>query len=263
MAVMPKILTLDLETSPIVGYVWGLREQNLSIDMIVEPWSVLCYCAKWFDSDKVISGNTGGRGKGWIRDDRRLMRELWELLDDADIVIAQNGKSFDLKMINARMIQQGLGPYAPVRVIDTLLNSRDRFRFPSNKLAYLSRALTDTPKSDHKRFPGFELWTEVLADNPAAWAEMLAYCETDVRATEKVYRKQLPWIRRHPNLGAYVEDKNPRCTNCASDDLQRRGYDTSQQGRYPRFKCNGCGAWSRGKAQQLATNVRKALLVGV
>jgi hypothetical protein len=214
------------------------------------------------DSDKVLKGHTGGRGRGWVRDDRRLMRELWELLDEADAVIAQNGKSFDLKMINGRMIQQGLGPYSPVKVIDTLLVSRDRFRFPSNKLAYVSKKLTDTPKSEHKSFPGFELWTEVLADNPKAWDEMLKYCETDVRATEKVYLKQRPWIRRHPNLGAYVEDKEPRCTNCASDKLQRRGYETSQQGRYPRFKCNECGTWMRGKAQQLAHEVRKNLLVG-
>lgn len=258
-----KLLTLDLETSPIVGYVWGLREQNLSIDMIVEPWTVLCYCAKWLGSDKVISGHTGGRGAGWVRDDRRLMRELWSLLDEADAVVAQNGKSFDMKMLNGRMLQQGMKPYSPVRVIDTLLNSRDRFRFPSNKLAYLSRALTDTPKSTHKLFPGFELWTEVLADNPAAWKEMLAYCETDVRATEKVYLKQRPWIRRHPNLGAYAQDKNMRCTNCSSDKLQRRGYETTQQGQYARFQCNDCRAWSRGKTQQLSPAVRKNLLVSV
>lgn len=257
----PRILTLDLETSPILGYVWGVREQNLSPEQIVEDWSVLCFCAKWLDSDTIISGNIGGRGRGWVRDDRRLMRELWELLDEADAVIAQNGKKFDIKMINGRMIQHGLLPYSPVRVIDTLLNSRDRFRFPTHKLAYQSRVLTDTPKSDHRKFPGWELWIEVLADNPGAWAEMLAYCETDVRATEKVYLKQRPWIRRHPNLGAYVEDKNPRCTNCASDRLQRRGYDTTQQGRYPRFKCQGCGTWLRGKATQLSTEVRKNLLV--
>ncbi len=258
-----KILTLDLETSPLVCYTWGLRDQNPSIDMIVEDWSVLCYVAKWLDSDKVLKGHTGGRGKGWVRDDRRLMRELWELLDEADAVIAQNGKRFDLKMIDARMAQQGMKPYSPVRVIDTLIASRDRFRFPSNKLAYQSRVLTDTPKSTHKEFPGFELWTEVLNDNPKAWKEMLAYCETDVRATEKVYLKQRPWIRRHPNLAVYVDDKNPRCPHCTSDRLQSRGYESTQQGRYPRFVCNECGKWARGKQQGLAHNVRKALLVGV
>lgn len=260
---MPKILTLDLETAPIVGYVWGLREQNLSIDMIVEPWSVLCFCAKWIDSDDIISGNTGGRGKQNVRDDTALMRQLWDLLNEADIVIAQNGKAFDIKMLNGRMIQQGLKPYSPIRIIDTLLAARDRFRFPSNKLAFQSKVLTDTPKSEHKRFPGFELWTEVLADNPEAWDEMLAYCETDVRATEKVYHKQLPWIRRHPNLGAYLEDKNPRCTNCASDKLENDGYETTQQGKFDRLLCTSCGTWNRGKQQQLAHNVRKNLLVGV
>jgi len=257
-----RILTLDLETSPILGYVWALRDQNLSPEQIVEDWSVLCYCARWLGESKIIRGHCGGRGKGWVRDDRRLMRELWDLLDEADIVVAQNGKKFDIKMINGRMIQQGMKPYSPIRIIDTLLNSRDRFRFPTHKLAYQSRVLTDTPKSDHRKFPGWELWMEVLADNPAAWREMLAYCEIDVLACEKVYLEQRPWIRRHPNLGAYAEDKNMRCTNCSSDHLQRRGYETTQQGRYPRFKCMECGTWMRGKAQQLSHNVRKALMVG-
>lgn len=259
----PRILTLDLETSPILGYVWGLREQNLSVEQIVEDWSVLCYCAKWIDSDKIISGHTGGRGKGWVRDDRKLMRELWDLLDEADAVIAQNGKNFDLKMIDGRMVQHGMQPYSPVRVIDTLLNSRARFRFPTHKLAYQSRVMTDTPKSDHRKFPGWELWTEVLADNPKAWKEMLSYCETDVRATEKVYLKQRPWIRSHPNLAAYMEDKDLRCTACKSKLLQRRGYETTQQGRWPRFHCQECGKWNRGKQQQLHHAVRKAQLVGV
>jgi len=258
-----RILTLDLETSPILGLVWGLRDQNLSTEQIVEDWSVLCYCAKWMDSDKILSGHTGGRGKGWVRDDRRILRELWELLDEADAVVAQNGKRFDMKMIDGRMVQHGMKPYSPVKVIDTLLASRDRFRFPTHKLAYQSRVLTDTPKSDHRKFPGWELWTEVLADNPAAWKEMLAYCEIDVRATEKVYLKQRPWIRRHPNLGVYAEDKNIRCVGCASDRLQSRGYETTHQGRFPRYQCQACGKWNRGKMQQLATNVRKNLLVGL
>lgn len=257
-----RVLTLDIETSPIVGYVWGLWEQNLSIDMIKEDWSILCYCAKWLGEPKIISDYTGGRGKSKVRDDRKLMIGLWDLLDEADIVIAQNGKRFDLKKIDARMIMQGHKPYSPVRIIDTLINARARFAFPSNKLAYQSRVLTDTPKSEHKKFPGFELWLECLEDNPAAWKEMLAYNATDVVATEKVYLKQRPWIRSHPNIGAYLEDKNFCCTNCGSKELQRRGYATTQQGRWPRYQCQDCGAWTRGKQQQLPHDVRKALLVG-
>jgi hypothetical protein len=258
----PRILTLDIETKPLICYTWGIWEQNPSIDMIAEDWSILCYCAKWLDEPKVISEHTGGRGKAKVKDDRRLLVSLHELLDEADIVIAQNGKRFDLKKIDARMIQNGHKPYSPVRVIDTLVNARSRFGFTSNKLEFQSRILTDTPKSKHKKFPGFELWLECMNDNPEAWEEMIRYCATDVLATEKVYIKQRPWIRSHPNIGAYVEDHEPRCTNCGSDDLQARGFAMTQQGRYARFHCQSCGGWCRGKTQKLPHEVRKNLLVG-
>lgn len=257
----PRVLVLDIETSPIVGLVWALRDQNLSVDMIVKDWSILCYCAKWLGSDKVIREHTGGRGKSRVRDDKRLCRSLWALLDEADFVIAQNGKNFDLKMIDGRMLQHGMLPYSPVRVIDTLLASRRRFRHPSHKLAYQASRLTDTPKSTHKNFPGMELWTEVEKDNPRAWKEMLDYCEVDVRACEKVYMRQRPWIRSHPNMAVFVEDDEPRCPTCASDRLQSRGRETTQQGAYRRYHCQCCGAWPRGKIQQLHHTVRKSLLV--
>jgi hypothetical protein len=258
----PRILTLDIETKPIKGYVWGIWEQNLSLDMIEEDWSILCYCAKWLDEPKVISDYTGGRGKAKVKDDRKLCLSLHALLDEADLVIAQNGKKFDLKKIDSRMYQHNINPYSPVRVIDTLVNSRSRFSHTSNKLEWQSKISGGTQKSKHKQFPGAELWLECMKDNPKAWKEMLAYCATDVIATEHVYIRQRPWIRKHPNIGAYIEDKDPRCTTCGSKHLQSRGSETTQQGKYARYHCQDCGAWPRGKLQQLAHNVRKNLLVG-
>jgi hypothetical protein len=258
----PRILTLDIETKPLVCYTWGIWDQNPSIDMIAEDWSILCYCAKWLDSSKVISEHTGGRGRAKVKDDRRLLRSLHALLDEADIVVAQNGKRFDLKKIDARLIQQGHKPYSPVRVIDTLINARNRFAFTSNKLEFQSRILAKTHKSKHKEFPGFELWLECMKDNPKAWKEMIAYCSTDVLATEQVYLKQRPWARSHPNVATYIQDKDSRCDRCGSKNLQRRGYIYSQQGQYPRFQCSDCNGWSRGKSTNIVRDVRKNLLVG-
>ena len=35
-------------------------------------------------------------------DDKALMRKLWDLMDEADIVIGHNCDSFDIKKINSR-----------------------------------------------------------------------------------------------------------------------------------------------------------------
>lgn len=256
----PRILTFDIETAPLRALTWGIWEQNISLDQIEDDWSILCYCAKWYGEKELIYDYTGGRGKNKVRDDKKLVFGLRNLLDEADIVVAQNGLNFDLKKVDMRLLIHGYKPYSPVKVVDTMLVTKHRFAATSTKLAYLSKTLTDTPKDEHKAFPGFELWLECLRDNPKAWAEMKKYNCRDVVATEKVYKRLLPWIKNHPNVGAYIQDKERRCTKCGSKDLQRRGYALTMQNSYPRYQCNDCGGWLRGKQTELAREVRKSLL---
>jgi hypothetical protein len=261
--VTPRTLVIDIETSPIEAYVWQLFDQNVALNQIKTEWSILSYAAKWLDSPKVIYECTGGRGKKKVRDDRVLMKGLHELLDEAVIVVGQNHKKFDLKKIHARMIEHGYKPYSPIKTVDTTLEARKYFGFTSKKLEWMSKHLTVIPKDDHKEFPGFELWTECLADNPRAWRQMKRYNIRDVEATEAVYKRLLPWMATHPNAGAHIQDTEPRCPKCGSKDLQQRGYALTQQGSYPRWQCTDCGGWARGKTTTLHHEVRKNLLVGV
>jgi len=257
----PKILTLDLETAPMEVSAWGLWDQNIGLDMVMSDWSILSFCAKWLGSNKLIYADTSGRGAANVRDDSPILTMLWELLDEADIVVAQNGMKFDIKKVNSRFLEKGYKPYSPIRVVDTLVVARKYFGFSSNKLAWLSEKLTDTPKSAHKKFPGFELWSECLKDNADAWKEMRKYNQRDVVATEKLYLTLRPWIVNHPNVGAYAEDEFPICPKCGCAELQRRGHSLTQNGKYQRFQCNGCGGWSRAKQTDFSVEKRKTLLV--
>lgn len=257
----PRILTLDIETVPLESYTWGIWEQNVGLDMIKTEWSILSFAAKWLDSKSVIYSDTMGRGAAKVRDDKALVGEIWKLLDSADIVVAQNGQRFDLKKINARLIQHGYGPYSPVKVVDTLLVAKRHFAFTSNKLEWQSKYLTDSPKSKHKKYPGFELWAECLKDNQTARAELRKYNKQDVIATEKLYLKQRPWIQQHPNVGTYDKySPTPVCPKCNSPHQQARGYSVLQAGVYPRYQCQACGGWSRGKTMVNSLKIRKEKL---
>lgn len=255
-----RILVIDIETSPLEGYIWRLFDENVGLDQIKTEWSILSYCAKWLEEKKVIYDYTGGRGPKRVRDDKRLMRGLWKLLDAADIVIAQNGKKFDIKKINARLIEHGFRPYSPVRIIDTYLVARKHFGFTSNKLAWQSAHLTDLAKSEHKKYPGFTLWKACLDDDPKAWAEMRKYNIIDVLSTEKVYLKQRPWIENHVNLGTYAKTIGCVCPKCGSGRLQSRGIAVTQQGKYVRMQCLSCSGWSRSKTSEIDRPSRKRLL---
>jgi hypothetical protein len=258
-----KILVLDIETAPLESYTWGLWDQNVGVEQIKTEWSILSFAAKWLDSKKIIYYDTSGHGPGKIRDDRGLLLHLWHLLNEADLVVAQNGRRFDVKKINARMVMVGFKPYSPIRIIDTLEAAKKYFEFTSNKLAWTSKHLTSQAKSDHKAFPGFELWKECLADNPKAWRVMKKYNIIDIKQTEEYYLRIRPWIANHPNMGAFMETTEHTCTKCGSAGVQARGTVRTQQGKYHRYHCTNCGGWSRGKLMLLPIVKRKSLLANI
>lgn len=257
---MLRIATLDIETSPILAYVWGLFKQFVGLNQIHTDWSILSFSYKWLGEKKVYHHNTGGRGVKKVRDDSALLKLLWQVLDEADIIVAQNGVKFDMKKINARFIEAGLPPPSPYKVIDTLLEAKKIAAFTSNRLAWLSDILTDVPKDEHKDFPGFELWTECLADNPRAWKSMQRYNDIDIRGTEGVYLKLRPYMIGHPNVAAYNDDEDVQCPKCGSKHLQSRGVARTQSGEYKRYQCLDCGGWARGRYTQNTTGKRKSLL---
>jgi DNA polymerase elongation subunit (family B) len=255
----PNIFVLDVETAPLEVYSWGLWKVNVGLNQIIKEWSLLSFATKKLGDKTVLYQDN--RGALNVRDDYLLMEELWEVIDEADIVIAQNGKKFDMKRINARFAMLGFPPPSPVRVIDTLLEARRTFGFTSNKLEWLSSHLTCEKKSQHKKFPGFELWAECLKDNQAAWNEMKKYNVADVVATEQLYLKLRPWIDRHPNVAAYSELECEACPKCGSADIQYRGTAYTNAGTYNRIRCNECLGWSRARANQQSKDKRRALLV--
>jgi len=254
----PRIKTLDIETSPIVAYVWSLWKVNVGLNQIVKEWSILSYCVKDLGKKKVRYVDTSNKADP--RDDYDLLVALHAELSDCDIVIAQNGKAFDLKKINARFIEAGLPPVPPLKVIDTMLVAKDVAKFTSNKLEWLSKHLTDTPKYAHSEFPGMELWTGCLKGNPKAWRVMKKYNCIDVPATEELYLKLRPYMIGHPNVAAYYEDDKMRCPRCAGTSLTPVGRALTQTGEYTRYRCGTCGGFARSRYTENSKAKRKSLL---
>ena len=247
----PKILILDIETAPILGYVWGLFDQNVALNQIHADWHLMSYGAKWLDSPKVMYRDQ--RKEKDISDDSGLASDVRKLLNEADIVVGQNSKRFDIKKINARLVFHGHTPPAPYKQIDTLELAKKHFGFTSNKLEYMSNKLnTKYKKLSHAKYPGFELWKQCLAGNQDAWREMEKYNKHDVLATEELYKKLAPWgtgVNFRPITGTDA-------CSCGATTLQKRGYSYTTTGKFHRYQCTSCGSWSRG-AENLAAKGMK------
>lgn len=231
-----KLLHLDIETAPNVAHVWGLWNQNVSIKQLMASGYTLCWAAKWHDKKKVMFDSIQKSGE------EAMLRQVWELLDEADAVCHYNGKSFDIPTLNREFVTRGWTPPAPYQQLDLIQTARSVFRFPSNKMDYLLRTLGHEGKVEHK---GHELWIGCMANDPASWRQMERYNRNDVKQLEKLYNSLRSWIRGHPNMGLYSEETVPVCVRCGSTNLHRRGVQFNRTQMYRRFKCMDCGGWSR------------------
>lgn len=255
----PKILVFDIETAPITAYTWGLFDQNIGLNQIKSDWFILSWAAKWYGnpvSSTVYMDNSNAKN---IQDDKNLVMGLSALLNQADIVITQNGNSFDVKKLNARAIINGLPPIRPYRSTDILKEGRRVFKFTSHKLEYVADKLNDKYKKlPHKEYPGFELWKAILNGDKKAWAVMKKYCIHDVLATEEAYSKIQGWIKTQ-NLSCYSDNLVMRC-RCKSDKLEKRGYSHTEAGKYQRYLCQSCGKWLVSTKNVMVTEKKRSLL---
>jgi len=254
----PKVVTLDIETSPIVAYVWSLFKVNVGLNQILTDWSILSFSHKWLHAKRVHYADVSQQSD--LRDDSALLSLLWHVLDEADIVVAQNGLAFDVKKINARFLQMGWQPPRPFKVVDTLLMAKQIAKFTSNRQDWLSQVLTDQPKEHHNEFPGMELWNECLKGNPKAWACMKKYNKRDITGCEKMYLAMRPYYVGHPNVAAYYDDDAMRCPKCGSIHQRDAGPVYTQTGQYTRYQCIDCGGFSRSRYTLNSKSKRQSLL---
>jgi hypothetical protein len=260
----PKVLIFDVETAPILAWVWGLWDQNVALNQIHTDWHIISWSAKWLDDPPSKIMYMDQRKEKNVENDLKLLKGIWKLLDEAEVVITQNGIKFDSKKLNARFILAGLGKPSPYKHIDTLKIAKKNFAFTSNKLEYMTDKLCTTYKklTTDRKFSGFALWKECIVNNNLkAWKEMERYNKYDVLSLEELYGKLQPWDTS-VNLQVFSDANTPTC-NCGSEHFQRRGYETTAAGKYQRYQCTGCGKWHRGKENLLSVDKKKSMVVAI
>ena len=236
-----------------LGFVWGKYDQNV-LDF-ERDWYILSFSYKWIGKkrvDAVALPDFKTLYKKDKEDDSALCLALWQLFNEADIIIAHNGDRFDIRKANARFLQHGFDVPEPYKTIDTLKIARRYFKFDSNKLDDLARYLGLGRKVN---VGGFSTWKGCMNGDMASWRKMVTYNKMDVDLLEKVYIIMRPWVHNHVNINSSGGEK---CPACGSTDVQKRGWARTRINRYQRVQCQNCGKWSRST---LAEKVNKPLLV--
>ena len=256
---IPKVLVLDIETAPMKVFTFQLFKAFLTPASIDEPDFILSWAAKWLFSSDIMSDVVTPK-EALKQDDKRIMKSIWKLLDDADIVIGHNIRKFDIKWLNREFLLTGLKPPTPYQTIDTLIEARKIFHFPSNQLTWLGHMMI----RKQKLATNFELWKRCKAGEQEALDYMLKYNKEDVFLGEDVYVEMRSWIKSHPNMSLYIDADTPVCANCGSKELLwENKYYTTMVSKFATFRCKNCGAISRCRTTALSKGQRKNLLVSV
>jgi DNA-directed RNA polymerase subunit RPC12/RpoP len=230
----PRVLLLDIEMSPNIVYAWRIFQQYVTPDQIVEPARPICWAAKWSGEKKVFFSSIHGDGRF------AMIEAIYQLLDEADIVIHFNGTSFDLPWLNGEFLLAGYTPPSPYKQIDLLTTVRKQFNFPSTKLGYLAEQLGLEGKVKHE---GLKLWKDCLDGDEKAWQKMEKYNKRDVTLLEEMYALLRPWVPNHPNM-ALLNGKHG-CPACGSRALVIRKYGYTSVGKFVQYRCSDCGKYSR------------------
>jgi hypothetical protein len=180
---LKRVLVVDIETKPMLANVWGLFDQNISLNQLEDEGGIFSWSAKWIGEKEVAYKDV----KGNMKKEKQLLIPLWKMMDEADIIIGQNSNKFDIKKLNAKYLEYKLGAPSEYKKIDTMLLARRYFSFVSNKLEYMSKKFCKIKKLSHSKFPGQELWNACKRGNKQAWAEMKKYNIQDVLATEELF----------------------------------------------------------------------------
>src|SRR3990167_9203428 len=129
-----KILFFDIETMANLVYTWGKYEQD--VIAYQRHWYMLTYAYKWLGEKKAYCHSLPEYPlyKRNRFDDKQLVKSLWKLFNEADIIIAHNGNQFDIKKANARFIKHKMSPPNPYKTLDTKLIAKRYLKMDSNKL---------------------------------------------------------------------------------------------------------------------------------
>ena len=199
-----KILIYDLETSPNIGWFWRAGyKQNIQPNQILKERAIICVSYKWVGEDQVYN-------LSWDKnqDDKFLIEQFVEVLNEADLIVAHNGDRFDIKWFKTRALYHRIPTLPNYKQFDTLKVAKSKLYLNSNRLDYISKFLGFEGKINTTP----DLWHKIVTLNDRnAMKDMLDYCDEDVRQLEKVYN-ELKYLD-NPRIHAGVLDGKTKQTS--------------------------------------------------
>lgn len=241
----PRIVLFDIETLPILKQVLRVYPKMSDYPgrtMKASITSVISFGYKELGDKKthIISAwDFKTRWRKNVNDDYAVLKKLSKVIKEADAIITHNGRKFDWKALQTRLLINGLPPLpSDILHVDTCAVSRKNLLMFSNALGELGIVFKIGEKLDNG---GWELWEHVHERKKIAQRKMDKYCKRDVTLLEKLYLKLRPFCTNIPNYGLFSKNNNECCPRCGSLKFIGHGSKIGRNSIGKRFQCKNCG----------------------
>ena len=251
-----RVVTLDIERIPgrarvkhrgltIEGEFWDLSGwkhtigRRIHADDVLEWPRTICAAWKWYDQADVefaAEWEVGGYDG--------FMRAVWDVFNDADLIIGHNADRFDARHLTGGWAEMGLPAPSPYKVVDTLKIARGTFAYESNTLDALNRRLGIDAKTD--KYDARIARAAVNGDKEAQ-ETLSAYNRGDIIASEALFDRLRPFARGIPHLGMWTDDALA-CPSCGHTMTATGKTVHANVQRYEHLACPNCGSHARGTA---------------
>lgn len=261
-----KVAFIDIEVSASIVAAFNMYRHFSTPDHVMQYPYILTAAWNWLHDDESVVHTEAltnfDRFNEDHTDDMELVKVLWQICDEADILVIHNER-FDRGWMNQRFAAHGFPEPSPYRVICTLKALKKNMSLPSNSLNYS----TEYFELEHSKLKheGISLWIECMSGDEDAFERMLTYNKGDIPTLRSLYLKIRPFIQNHPNVALYYGDNAQRCPACGSQDLipLEGKLARTNLSEFESFRCGGCGKVSRSGRAVNTTDHRKKLLRNV
>lgn len=246
-----RVLYFDFETT--LGVYWGyeLGKQYVGWQRIKkEPEvCVICYAINegkvqtlTFDLKKYKLEQYDDEA------DKKMLEKFVSIANKCHLLVAHNGKFFDVAFLMNRVMKHKLPTLAPILIDDTYLQMKDK-KTQSHGLDYLLRYYGIGKKKETRGLP---MWIDVGQGKKSALKEMADYCIDDVVGLRDLYKYCKPYNKSALNLAVVNGDPN-MCPNCGATGTLRV-HDTKRYtavGYKTQYKCTSCGCYKTYGSNEL------------
>jgi uncharacterized protein YprB with RNaseH-like and TPR domain len=138
-----------------------------------------------------IDDSPGYKSEPW--NDKHVVCKIRDILNNADMLISWNGRRFDWKFLQTRLMMHGETPLQPALHIDVYYQSRYKLLLASNRLDHVDRFLHGD--SEKTSLHG-QIWQKAACGDRGSLDYVVEHCEKDVGVLERVFYDLKPFIKQ-------------------------------------------------------------------